>query len=83
VAPPGSALLARYKAIFMQNKAGVAQRISDADLIDLFCQTQEEIETYGESNELNLVLASFALELVKRHLFAVESVQFVDLRRPN
>jgi hypothetical protein len=68
----------------MQKKATVAQRISDAELIDLFCETQEEIETYGESNELNLVLASFALELVKRHLFArVESVQSVDLRRPN
>jgi len=66
---------AMHEVAVMQDKAGVEQKVSRAELIALFCQTQEEIEAHGESNELNLLLGDFAKELLKQRLFArVESV---------
>jgi hypothetical protein len=65
----------------VQNRAGVGQKISDAELIALFCRTQEEIEGQGESNELNLLLRDFAKELLKQRLFTrVEFVRLLESR---
>jgi hypothetical protein len=44
----------------IQNKVGVAQKISDAELIALLCQAQHEIEAQGRSNEAPVLLADFA-----------------------
>jgi hypothetical protein len=49
----------------MQDKAGVDQRVSDAELMALVCKAQEEIEANGDLNELNLLLRDFAKELLK------------------
>jgi hypothetical protein len=49
----------------MQDKAGVDQRVSDAELIALVCKAQEETEANGDLNELNLLLRDFAKELLK------------------
>ena len=43
----------------IQNKVGVAQKISDAELIALLCQAQDEIEAQGRSNEAPELLADF------------------------
>ena len=52
----------------MQGKAGVDQKVSDAELIGLLCKTEAEIDVHGESNELNLLLHDFASELLKQRL---------------
>ena len=52
----------------MQDKVGVDQRASDAELIALLCNAQDEIEAHGEWNELNLLLHDFARELLKQRL---------------
>jgi hypothetical protein len=59
----------------IQNKVGVAQKISDAELIALLCQAQDEIEAQGRSNEAPVLLADFAKELLNQRLSA--SVQVV------
>jgi hypothetical protein len=65
----------------MQNNARVDQKISDHELIALFCQTQEEIEAHGQSNELNLLLRDFGKELLKQRLFArVVFVRLMELK---
>ena len=54
-----------------QQKVGVDKEVlSDAQLIALLCQMQEELETYGESNELCVLVRDFATELLKWRLFA-------------
>jgi hypothetical protein len=58
----------------MQDKGGVDQKASDAELIGLLCKAQEENEEHGELNELNLLLHDFARELLRqRLLLRVES----------
>ena len=57
-----------YGVAVMQEKAGVDQRASDAELIALLCNAQDEIEVHGELNELNLLLHDFARELLKQRL---------------
>jgi hypothetical protein len=52
----------------MQDKAGVDQRTSDAELIALLYKAQDNIEAHGELNELNLLLHDFAKELLKQRL---------------
>ena len=52
----------------MQGKAGYDQKVSDAELIGLLCNTEAEIDEHGESNELNLLLHDFASELLKQRL---------------
>jgi hypothetical protein len=52
----------------MQDKSGVDQKASDAELIALLCKTQAEIDEPGELNELNLLLHDFARELLKQRL---------------
>jgi hypothetical protein len=68
----------------IQNKVGVAQKISDVELIALLCQAQDEIEAQGRSNEAPVLLADFAKELLNQRLSAsVQVVQWIDLRRRN
>ncbi len=68
----------------IRNKVGVAQKISDAELIALLCQAQHEIEAQGRSNEAPVLLADFAKELRNQRLSAsVQFVQWIDLRRLN
>jgi hypothetical protein len=68
----------------MQNKVGVAQKISDAELIALLCQAQDKIEAQGESNEAAVLLADFAKDLLNQRLSAsVQVVQWIDLRKLN
>ena len=72
------------KRVEIQNKVGVAQKISDAELIALLCQAQDEIEAQGRSNEAPVLLADFAKELLNQRLSAsVQVVQWIDLRRLN
>ena len=52
----------------IQDKAGVDQRASDAELMALLRKAQDEIEAHGELNELNLLLYDFARELLKQRL---------------
>ena len=52
----------------MENKAGVDQSISDAELITLLREVQEEMEVRGELNQLNLLLRDFAREQLRQHL---------------
>jgi len=40
-------------------------------VIALLCQTEEEIEEHGESNQLNLLLRDFARELLKNRLLGI------------
>jgi hypothetical protein len=47
----------------------------------LLCKALDEIETRGESDELNLLLRDFARELLKQRLFARGGVRSVDLTR--
>ena len=68
----------------IQNKVGVAQKISDAELIALLCQAQHEIEAQGRSNEAPVLLADVAKKLRNQRLSAsVQVVQWIDLRRLN
>jgi len=55
----------------MQKKGEIARRISDAELIALYCRTEDEIEAHSKSNYLNLLLADFANELLQQRLFAI------------
>ena len=57
-----------YKAAGMEDKAGVDQRLSDAELIALVSKAQEEIEAHVGLNEPNLLLRDFARELLKKRL---------------
>jgi hypothetical protein len=60
-----------HEAAPMQQKIGLDQEaLNDAGLIALLCQTEEEIEDHGESNQLNLLLRDFARELLKNRLLA-------------
>jgi len=66
----------------MQNNAGVDQSVSDAELIALLREAQEEMEVRGELNQLNLLLRDFAREQLKQHLLRrVEFVQMIELQR--
>ena len=76
-----------YKVAVMQDEvvveqrtsyeAEIDQRASDAELILLLRKTQKEIETHGESNEMNLLLHDFVKELLKQHL--LRRVQFLRM----
>ncbi len=59
----------------MQDKAGVDQKISDAELLALVCKAQEEIQVHDGFNELNLLFRDFAGELLK-------SLRMMKLIRP-
>ena len=52
----------------IENKAGVDESISDAELIALLREAQEEMEVRGELNQLNLLLRDFAREQLRQHL---------------
>lgn len=66
----------------MQDKTGVDQKVSDAELIVLLRKVQEEIQGHSELNELNLLLHDFAKELLRqRLLLRVEFVQMMRLSR--
>jgi hypothetical protein len=66
----------------MQDKAGVDQNVSDAELIALLREAQEEMEVRGELNQLNLLLRDFARELLRQHLLRrVEFVQMMESHR--
>jgi hypothetical protein len=66
----------------MQNNAGVDQSVSDAELIALLREAQEEMEVRGELNQLNLLLRDFAREQLRQHLLRrVEFVQMIELHR--
>jgi hypothetical protein len=68
----------------MQDKVGVDPKVlNDVELIALVRETQEEIEAYGEWNELNVLLRDFTAELVKRGVLSrVQFVGLVELSRP-
>jgi hypothetical protein len=66
-----------FKVASMQDTAVVDQRASDAELILILRKTQKEIETNGESNEMNLLLHDFVRELLKQHL--LRRVQFLRM----
>jgi len=66
----------------MQNNAGVDQSVSDAELIALLREAQEEMEVRGELNQLNLLLRDFAREQLRQHLLRrVEFVQMIESHR--
>jgi hypothetical protein len=66
----------------MLDSAGVNPKIfDDAEVIALLRETQNEIAAYGESNELNILVRDFAMELVRRRVFA--KVEFLRLMEPN
>ena len=67
----------------MQDKAGVDQKASDAELMAWLRRAQEELEAHGELNQVNLLLRDFARELLKQRLLRrVEFVQMMEWRRP-
>ena len=67
----------------VQDEAGVDQKASDAELIALVRRAQEELETHGEFNQVNLLLRDFARELLKQHLLErVEFVLLMEFSRP-
>ena len=59
----------------MQDKAGVDQKVSDAELTALVCKAQGEIQAHDGLNELNPLLRDFARELLK-------SLRMMKLIRP-
>lgn len=63
----------------IQDKAGVDQRASDAELMALLRKAQDEIEAHGELNELNLLLHDFARELLKQRLLQMSGVPADDV----
>jgi hypothetical protein len=66
-----------YKVAVMQDEAVIDPRASDAELILMLRKTQKEIDTHGESNEMNLLLHDFVRELLKQHL--LRRVQFLRM----
>ena len=67
----------------MQDEAGVDQKASDAELIELVRRAQEELEAHDELNQLNLLLRDFARELLKQRLLErVEFVLLMEFSRP-
>ena len=44
----------------MHNNVGIAQKLSDVELIALLCRTEDEIEAHRESDEISQLLADFA-----------------------
>ncbi len=67
----------------MQDKAGVDQQASDAELFAIVRRTQEELEAHGELNQVNLLLRDFARELLKQRLLRrVEFVRMMVWCRP-
>jgi hypothetical protein len=46
----------------MQDKAGVDQKASVAELIALLREAQEELEAHGDLNEVNFLLRDLARE---------------------
>jgi len=68
----------------MLDSVGVDPRVfDDAEVIALLRETQNEIANYGESNELNLLVRDFAMELVRRRVFAkVEFLRLIGRNEP-
>jgi hypothetical protein len=72
-----------YEVAVMQDEAGVDQKASDAELIELVRRAQEELEAHDELNQLNLLLRDFARELLKQRLLErVEFVLLMEFSRP-
>ncbi len=59
----------------MQDKAEVDRRVSDAELMALVSEAQEEIEVQAGVNESNLLLCDFARELLKKRLWMMKRMQ--------
>ena len=59
-----------YGVVVMQGEERVDEKASDAELIALWCKTQDEIETHGVLDDLNELLGDFAMELLRRRLLA-------------
>jgi len=54
----------------MQDQERGDEKASDAELIALWCKTQDEIEAHGEPDELNVLLGDFARGLLRQRLHA-------------
>jgi hypothetical protein len=54
----------------MQDQEQVDEKASDAELIALWCKTQDEIEAHGELDELSILLGDFVMELLRQRLLA-------------
>ena len=54
----------------MLDQKRAEEKASDAELIALWCKTQDEIEAHGELDPLNTLLSDFAVELLKQRLVA-------------
>jgi hypothetical protein len=64
----------------MQDKSGADRMISDAELIALVREAQQEFQAHGELKAANLVLRDFATELLKQRLFRrVKFARMIDL----
>ena len=59
----------------MQDKAEVEQRVSDAELIALVSEVQDEIAVHGRVNESNLLLRDLARELLKKRLRMMKMIR--------
>jgi hypothetical protein len=59
-----------YEVVVMQEQERVYDNASDAELIALWCKTQDEIEVHGALYEPNELLSDFAMELLRRRLRA-------------
>jgi hypothetical protein len=59
-----------YEVVAMQDQERVDEKASDAELIALWCKTQDEIDVHGALDELNELLGHFAMELLRRRLLA-------------
>lgn len=57
--------------------------INDAELIAIVRETQQAIEEHGQLNEPKVLLAQFALELLRRRILAnVNFAKFTELHPP-
>jgi hypothetical protein len=59
-----------YEVVVMQDQQRVDEKASDAELIALWCKTQDEIEVHGALDELNELLSDFAMQLLRQRLLA-------------
>lgn len=70
-------------AVMMKGTAAVDHKVSDTELFALVRGAQEESETHGELNQVNLLLRDFARELLKKRLsLRVRFARLIDLSRP-
>jgi len=61
---------AMHQVVVMRDEERADEKASDAELIVLWCKTQDQMEAHGALDELNELLSDFAIELLRRRLLA-------------